>query len=84
MLYVAKTGIPWADLPERFGNANSIWRRFDRWAAKGVWARLIEILGAPELAELQLDSTTVKAHPSASGSRRHPHEKKKPRTEDAA
>jgi len=37
VLWIAKTGAPWRDLPERFGNWNSIWRRFDRWSAKGVW-----------------------------------------------
>ena len=31
VLYVAKTGVPWRDLPERFGHWNSVWRRFDRW-----------------------------------------------------
>jgi transposase len=40
ILWVAKTGAPWRDLPERFGNSNSIWRRFDRWAKKGVWQRV--------------------------------------------
>ena len=84
VLYVAKTGIPWEDLPERFGKANSVWRRFDRWAAKGVWARLIAVLGAPELEELQLDATVVKAHAVASGSRRQPAEKKRRRTRGAA
>ena len=77
VLYVAKTGIPWADLHERFGLPNSIWKRFDRWAAKGVWPKLIDILGVPELAELQLDSTSIKAHPVASGSRRKPAEQKR-------
>ena len=33
VLWIARTGAPWRDLPERFGNWNSIWRRFDRWAA---------------------------------------------------
>ena len=47
VVYVAKTGIPWADLPERFGKSNSIWRRFDRWAANGVWKELMEVLGVP-------------------------------------
>ena len=36
VLWIAKTGAPWRDLPERFGNWNSVWRRFDRWSAKGV------------------------------------------------
>lgn len=77
VVYVAKTGIAWADLPERFGKPNSIWRRFDRWAAKGIWAELMEVLGVPELKELQLDSTVVKAHAVASLGRRKAGEKKR-------
>ena len=76
VLYVAKTGIPWPDLPERFGKPNTVWKRFDRWCQSGVWARLAGMLGEPDLAELQLDSTTVKAHPVASTGRRRAGEKK--------
>ena len=76
VLYVAKTGVPWPDLPERFGKHNTVWKRFDRWCRTGVWARLADVLGEPDLTELQLDSTTVKAHPVASTSRRRPGEKK--------
>lgn len=77
VIYVARTGIPWIDLPERYGNWNSIWRRFRRWSAKGVWQKLHSVLGTPELEELQLDSTTIKAHPVASGSRKRAGEKKR-------
>ena len=70
VLFVLKTGIPWADLPERYGLHNTVWRRFDRWCAAGVWETLAKSLGDPDLAELQLDSTTVKAHPVASSGRR--------------
>lgn len=86
IIYVLKTGIPWADLPERFGKSNSIWRRFDRWAAKGVWERIVKALGETELEEelkeIQLDSSVIKAHPVASTSRRKPSEKKKMQTGD--
>jgi transposase len=37
-----RTGAPWRDLPERFGNWNTIYRNFNRWAHDGVWARLLE------------------------------------------
>ena len=37
VLWIARTGAAWADLPERLGKGNSQWRRFDRWAAKGRW-----------------------------------------------
>lgn len=84
VLYVACTGIPWRDLPERFGPWNSAWRRFDRWCAKDVWSKIATVLGEPDLEELQLDSTSVKAHQSACGSRRKSGEKKKTPTSDAA
>jgi transposase len=84
ILFVARTGIPWRDLPERFGKWNSIWRRFDRWCATGVWSRLSVVLGEPDLAELQLDSTTVKAQHAAAGSRLLPAEKKSRPKRDAA
>lgn len=86
VLYVLKTGIPWDDLPERFGKPNSVWKRYDRWCASGVWERVATALGDPGLAEaddddepeeLQLDSTSVKAHPTASTGRRWRGEKKK-------
>ena len=76
VVYVARTGIPWRDLPERYGNWNSVWRRFDRWCAKGVWTQIAAVLGEPDLQELHLDSTSVKAHQSASGSWRRAGEKK--------
>ena len=37
VLFLARTGIPWRDLPERFGHWNTQWRRLDRWARAGVW-----------------------------------------------
>ncbi len=84
VLFVAKTGVPWRDLPERFGRWNSVWRRFDRWCAAGVWPALADALGEPDLDELHLDSTTVRAQHSAAGSRRRPGEKKRRPTSGAA
>lgn len=83
VLYVAKTGIPWRDLPERFGKWNSVWRRFDRWCATGVWERLSMALGDADLEELHLDSTSVKAHRAAAGSRLKADEKKRRPTSGA-
>ncbi len=37
-----RTGSPWRDVPERFGNWNTIYRHFDRWAKTGVWACALE------------------------------------------
>ena len=67
ILWIAKTGAPWRDLPERLGNWNSVWRRFDRWSAKGVWLRIFEELKDPDLEWLILDSTVIRAHQHAAG-----------------
>lgn len=67
VLWVAKTGAPWRDLPARFGNWNSAYRRFARWAQKGVWARVLERLADPDVEWLILDSTVIRAHPHAAG-----------------
>ena len=67
VLWIARTGAAWADLPERLGNANSQWRRFDRWAAAGRWDPILAALRDPDLDLLILDSTAVRAHPCAAG-----------------
>ncbi len=77
VLFVLKTGIPWEDLPPRFGKSNSVWRRFDRWCAAEIWQRLASVLDDPDLEELQLDSTVIKTHPIAATGRRLPSEKKR-------
>lgn len=45
MRWIAKTGAPWRDLPERFGTWNSVFQWFHRWSHKGVWAQIAEMLG---------------------------------------
>ena len=80
VLYVLRTGVPWADLPERFGKPNSAWERHDRWCAAGVWGRVGRAPGEGRADagadEVQVDGTGVKAHPAASTGRRRPGEKK--------
>ena len=70
VLWVARTGAAWEDLPERLGNWNSQWRRFDRWARAGRWDPILAALREPELDVLILDSTAVRAHPCAAGSKK--------------
>ncbi len=70
VLWIAKTGAPWRDLPERFGNWNSIWRRFDRWSSKGVWERIFRELQDPDVEWLLLDSTVIRAHQHAAGAKK--------------
>src|SRR4051812_34685959 len=70
ILWISKTGAPWRDLPEDFGNWNGAWRRFDRGAKKGVWRRVFEVLQDPDLEWVILDSTVIRAHPHAAGAKK--------------
>lgn len=67
VLWIAKTGAPWRDLPERFGPWNSVWKRFDRWSRKGVWQQVFEAMQEPDLDHLIIDSTVIRAHQHAAG-----------------
>ena len=70
VLWIARTGAAWRDLPARLGHWNSQWRRFDRWAAAGRFAALAGVLRDPDLDVLILDSTAVRAHPCAAGAKK--------------
>ena len=70
VLWIVRTGSPWRDLPEAFGEWNSVFRRFSRWSAKGVWLRMFEGLADdPDFEYLIIDSTIVRAHQHASGAK---------------
>ena len=71
VLWIVRTGSPWRDLPEMFGYWNSVFRRFSRWSAKGVWHRIFAAMADdPDFEYLILDSTIVRAHQHAAGAKR--------------
>ncbi len=70
VLWLVRTGSPWRDLPKAFGEWNTVFRRFSRWSAKGVWLRVFEALADdPDFEYLIIDSTIVRAHQHASGAK---------------
>lgn len=71
VLYRYRAGIPWRDLPGRFGDWQSVWQRFDRWARSGVFDRIFETLASDHDNEsMMLDSTIVRAHQHSAGARK--------------
>jgi transposase len=70
VLWIARTGAAWEDLPERLGKGNSQWRRFDRWAKAGRWDPILTALRDPDLDVLIMDSTAVRAHSCAAGAKK--------------
>jgi transposase len=66
VLWIVRTGSPWRDLPETFGDWNSVFRRFSRWSIKGVWYRIFEAMSDdPDFEYLIVHSTIVRAHQHA-------------------
>jgi len=70
VLWIARTGSPWRDLPDAFGNWNSVFQRFRRWAKKGIWESLFKALVEnPDFEYLIIDSSIVRAHQHAAGAK---------------
>jgi transposase len=81
IIWVLRTGAPWADLPERYGKWKTVASRFSRWQKAGVWDRILA--GLQELADADgrfdwalhfVDSTTIRAHQHAAGATGGTHE----------
>jgi transposase len=71
VLYRYRAGIPWRDLPERFGPWKAVHTRFSRWAAGGVWETVFQHLAGNADNEYALiDSTMVRAHQHRAGAQK--------------
>jgi transposase len=74
LLYWARTGVPWRDLPAEFGAWDAVYNRFRRWVHSGSLKALFELLTAdPALGEVRrvlIDSTIVRAHQHSAGAQR--------------
>ena len=70
LLWLVCTGAPWRDLPAHIGNWNTVWKRFRRWALKGVFERLFKALsGDPDFEYALIDGTIVKVHRHGAGAK---------------
>jgi transposase len=71
IFWIARTGVPWRDLPDVFGKWSSVYRQFRRWTLSGTWDVILEALndggGGPDLQ--MIDSTVIRAHHCAAGAK---------------
>jgi transposase len=71
VLHRYRTGIPWRDLPDRFGDWNNTHRRHSRWAKRGVWVSILALLAVEADDEYaMIDSTIVRAHQHSAGAKK--------------
>lgn len=77
MVWRTRTGTPWRDLPERYGNWKTVYSRWLRWRDAGVWEHVWEALQAEanETGNVEweihfIDSTIVRAHQHAAGAKK--------------
>ncbi len=67
LLWMARSGGRWKDLPERLGDYRTVKRRYYDWVARGVLDQMLEALARDRLEWLMIDSTIVRAHQHAAG-----------------
>jgi transposase len=73
VLYRYRAGLPWRDLPDRFGDWKNVHQRFSRWSKSGVWERVFQHLAADADNEYaMIDSTIVRAHQHSAGAQKKP------------
>ena len=71
VIYRYRTGIPWRDLPERYGHWKAVHRRYRRWCKSGVFMRVFEIMSGDADDEfVMLDATIVRAHQHSAGAQK--------------
>ena len=70
VLYRYRAGIPWRDLPARFGDFRVVHTRHSRWSKTGVWQRVFEALAQDADNEYaMIDATIVRAHQHSAGAK---------------
>ena len=71
VLWMARSGGRWKDLPERYGKVSTVKQRYYDWIERGVFAEIFQALsGEADMEWLMVDSTIVRAHQHAAGARR--------------
>ena len=71
VLWIARTGAPWRDLPESFGHWNTVFQRLRRWAKKGVFEQIFKVLSEDaDFEYVLIDGTIVRVHQHGTGAKK--------------
>lgn len=71
MVWLARSGAAWRDLPERYGAWESVYSRFRKWINDGILDNIFRLLSLDaELSEISIDSTIVRAHQASAGAKK--------------
>ena len=82
VLWIARTGSPWRDLPGDFGHWNSVFKRFRRWVKRGAFTRIFSALSEDSDFEYVLvDGTIVRVHRHGQGAKGGPKTRRSARVE---
>jgi transposase len=66
--WMSRTGAQWRELHDKYGNWNSIFKRFNAWSKKLIWCKLLQFCAEdPDLEYVMIDATIVRAHACAAG-----------------
>lgn len=71
IFWIARSGAPWRDLPERYGPWQTVYKRFKEWSESGLIEQIFHELGEDaDLEYISMDSTYIKAHKASAGAER--------------
>lgn len=70
VLWIARTGSPWRDLPEQFGKWNTVFKRYKDWVDAGVFTNIFNAVSdEPDMEYAMVDATIVKVHRHGHGAK---------------
>ena len=77
IVWLARSGAPWRDLPERYGSWKTVYSRFRKWIDDGILDNIFRVLSLEaELTELSIDASIVQAHQHSAGAKKGGHQTK--------
>ena len=71
ILWIARSGAPWRDMPERYGSWSTVYDRFKKWSDGGIIEAIFEALTIDaDMQDISIDSTAVDAHQHSAGAKK--------------